>query len=188
MQVVLTWRITGGLCMLTSTLPLLQPEHTPNRPAPPLAGRLRRRHWPGEIRQHQVPRQRAQAGCRRHRRHGEPGSAKQPGGWDHCSVAMLDLERHPDRQAPCPFVIACTAPLHVARCCCRACAQVLHKCVIALSHCSTKRFPRCLIPQVRALKMHGGGPPVVAGTPLAHEYKAENVPLVTAGCVRSCAS
>ena len=30
--------------------------------------------------------------------------------------------------------------------------------------------------------MHGGGPPVSAGKPLASEYKEENIPLVTAGC------
>lgn len=34
---------------------------------------------------------------------------------------------------------------------------------------------------VRALKMHGGGPPVSAGTPLAPEYKEENVGLVEKG-------
>ena len=30
--------------------------------------------------------------------------------------------------------------------------------------------------------MHGGGPPVMAGRPLDHAYKAENVELVRAGC------
>ena len=34
---------------------------------------------------------------------------------------------------------------------------------------------------VRALKMHGGGPPVTAGTPLAPEYREENVELVRKG-------
>ena len=34
---------------------------------------------------------------------------------------------------------------------------------------------------VRALKMHGGGPPVVAGTPLKPEYTQENVDLVEKG-------
>eukprot|EP00897_Mesotaenium_endlicherianum_P005190 jgi/Mesen1/469/ME000101S10700 len=34
----------------------------------------------------------------------------------------------------------------------------------------------------RALKMHGGGPPVVAGKPLDHAYRTEAVDLVTAGC------
>jgi formyltetrahydrofolate synthetase len=29
--------------------------------------------------------------------------------------------------------------------------------------------------------MHGGGPPVTAGTPLAHEYKQEDVGLVRGG-------
>lgn len=44
--------------------------------------------------------------------------------------------------------------------------------------------PKCavIVATVRALKMHGGGPPVSAGKPLAHEYKEENIPLVTAGC------
>lgn len=31
---------------------------------------------------------------------------------------------------------------------------------------------------VRALKMHGGGPPVVAGKPLDHAYTDENVDLL----------
>ena len=34
---------------------------------------------------------------------------------------------------------------------------------------------------MRALKMHGGGPPVVAGTPLKAEYTQENVELVEKG-------
>jgi formyltetrahydrofolate synthetase len=44
--------------------------------------------------------------------------------------------------------------------------------------------PNCvvLVATVRALKMHGGGPEVVAGKPLAPEYKQENVELVKAGC------
>ena len=44
--------------------------------------------------------------------------------------------------------------------------------------------PKCavIVATVRALKMHGGGPPVSAGKPLAIEYKEENIPLVTAGC------
>ncbi|KAL6747918.1 formate-tetrahydrofolate ligase [Haematococcus lacustris] len=44
--------------------------------------------------------------------------------------------------------------------------------------------PDCavLVATVRALKMHGGGPPVVAGTPLHHDYTTENVELVTKGC------
>ncbi|KIZ04525.1 methylenetetrahydrofolate dehydrogenase (NADP+) [Monoraphidium neglectum] len=39
-----------------------------------------------------------------------------------------------------------------------------------------------IVATVRALKMHGGGAPVVAGTPLPHEYLTENVDLVTQGC------
>lgn len=35
---------------------------------------------------------------------------------------------------------------------------------------------------VRALKMHGGGPPVTAGKPLDQLYRTENTDLVTAGC------
>jgi len=43
--------------------------------------------------------------------------------------------------------------------------------------------PKCavIVATVRALKMHGGGPPVKAGQVLAKEYKEENVDLVTAG-------
>lgn len=44
--------------------------------------------------------------------------------------------------------------------------------------------PDCavIVATVRALKMHGGGPPVVAGTPLHHDYKTENLELVAKGC------
>ena len=38
------------------------------------------------------------------------------------------------------------------------------------------------IAAVRALKMHGGGPPVTAGKPLDQTYKSENVDLVQKGC------
>ena len=45
--------------------------------------------------------------------------------------------------------------------------------------------PQCavIVATVRALKMHGGGPDVVAGKPLDHAYKTENVELVRRGCV-----
>lgn len=45
--------------------------------------------------------------------------------------------------------------------------------------------PQCavIVATIRALKMHGGGPDVVAGKPLDKAYLAENVPLVEAGCV-----
>ncbi|MFM2125949.1 MAG: formate--tetrahydrofolate ligase, partial [Acidobacteriota bacterium] len=44
--------------------------------------------------------------------------------------------------------------------------------------------PDCvvLVATVRALKMHGGGPKVVAGKPLAHEYTNENLELLEKGC------
>lgn len=44
--------------------------------------------------------------------------------------------------------------------------------------------PNCvvLVATVRALKMHGGGPPVSAGKPLDHAYTTENVDLVRSGC------
>ena len=40
-----------------------------------------------------------------------------------------------------------------------------------------------IVATVRALKMHGGGPPVTAGKPLAAAYREENVDLVQKGCV-----
>ncbi|XP_047137957.1 C-1-tetrahydrofolate synthase, cytoplasmic isoform X1 [Hydra vulgaris] len=48
---------------------------------------------------------------------------------------------------------------------------------------SSGLVPTCavIVATIRALKMHGGGPKVVAGTPLAEEYKTENVELVTKG-------
>jgi methylenetetrahydrofolate dehydrogenase (NADP+) / methenyltetrahydrofolate cyclohydrolase / formyltetrahydrofolate synthetase len=39
-----------------------------------------------------------------------------------------------------------------------------------------------LVATVRALKMHGGGPRVVAGKPLDFAYTSENLPLVEKGC------
>ncbi len=39
-----------------------------------------------------------------------------------------------------------------------------------------------LVATIRALKMHGGGPAVKAGVPLAGEYVTENLGLVEAGC------
>lgn len=43
--------------------------------------------------------------------------------------------------------------------------------------------PNCavIVATARALKMHGGGPPVMAGTPLHAAYKTENVELVAKG-------
>lgn len=38
-----------------------------------------------------------------------------------------------------------------------------------------------LVTTIRALKMHGGGPPVTPGTPLAKEYTAENIELLRKG-------
>jgi formyltetrahydrofolate synthetase len=44
--------------------------------------------------------------------------------------------------------------------------------------------PNCvvLVATIRALKMHGGGPKVVAGAPLAPEYIEENLDLLEKGC------
>jgi formyltetrahydrofolate synthetase len=44
--------------------------------------------------------------------------------------------------------------------------------------------PDCvvLVCTIRALKMHGGGPKVVAGQPLAHAYTTENLELLEKGC------
>eukprot|EP00039_Didymoeca_costata_P005472 m.81888 g.81888 ORF g.81888 m.81888 type:complete len:955 (-) comp12836_c0_seq1:171-3035(-) len=40
----------------------------------------------------------------------------------------------------------------------------------------------CLVATVRALKMHGGGPKVAPGIPLAQEYKQEDLDLLEKGC------
>jgi methylenetetrahydrofolate dehydrogenase (NADP+)/methenyltetrahydrofolate cyclohydrolase/formyltetrahydrofolate synthetase/formate--tetrahydrofolate ligase len=44
--------------------------------------------------------------------------------------------------------------------------------------------PNCvvLVATIRALKMHGGGPKVVAGKPLAHAYTQEDLTLLEKGC------
>ena len=39
-----------------------------------------------------------------------------------------------------------------------------------------------IVASIRALKMHGGGPTVAPGRPLAEEYKSENLELVEKGC------
>ncbi|KAG7349371.1 formate-tetrahydrofolate ligase [Nitzschia inconspicua] len=39
-----------------------------------------------------------------------------------------------------------------------------------------------IVATIRALKMHGGGPPVTAGKPLQKEYTEENVELLAKGC------
>ncbi len=39
-----------------------------------------------------------------------------------------------------------------------------------------------VVATIRALKMHGGGPEVVAGRPLPEEYKTENLQLLEKGC------
>jgi formyltetrahydrofolate synthetase len=48
--------------------------------------------------------------------------------------------------------------------------------------------PDCvvLVATIRALKMHGGGPKVVAGQPLAHAYTQENLELLEMGCSTCC--
>ncbi|MCB8944921.1 MAG: formate--tetrahydrofolate ligase [Ardenticatenaceae bacterium] len=45
-------------------------------------------------------------------------------------------------------------------------------------------IPNCvvLVATIRALKMHGGGPKVIAGTPLDPAYTEENLELLEAGC------
>ncbi|MEW6357222.1 MAG: formate--tetrahydrofolate ligase [Planctomycetota bacterium] len=45
-------------------------------------------------------------------------------------------------------------------------------------------IPQCvvIVASVRALKMHGGGPRVVPGKPLAKAYQEENIDLLKAGC------
>jgi len=49
-------------------------------------------------------------------------------------------------------------------------------------------IPQCavIVATARALKMHGGGPDVVAGKPLDHVYKDEAIDLVKAGCSNLC--
>ena len=39
-----------------------------------------------------------------------------------------------------------------------------------------------IVATIRALKMHGGGPPVKPGIPLSEEYRKENLQLLEAGC------
>lgn len=49
-------------------------------------------------------------------------------------------------------------------------------------------IPDCavIVATIRALKMHGGGPEVKAGTPLPHEYQSENLELLEKGSANLC--
>uniref|UniRef100_A0A672PK57 formate--tetrahydrofolate ligase n=1 Tax=Sinocyclocheilus grahami TaxID=75366 RepID=A0A672PK57_SINGR len=53
---------------------------------------------------------------------------------------------------------------------------------IKCRHSGLKPHVVVLVATVRALKMHGGGPTVTAGTPLPKEYIEENLALLEAGC------
>lgn len=55
-------------------------------------------------------------------------------------------------------------------------------CNIKCRYSGLKPDAAVLVATIRALKMHGGGPKVVAGKPLAHEYTAENLELLEKGC------
>jgi formyltetrahydrofolate synthetase len=55
-------------------------------------------------------------------------------------------------------------------------------CNIKCRYSGLKPDGAVLVATIRALKMHGGGPKVVAGKPLAHEYLAENLDLLEKGC------
>ena len=55
-------------------------------------------------------------------------------------------------------------------------------CNIKCRYSGLKPDGAVMVATIRALKMHGGGPKVVAGKPLAHEYTAENLDLLEKGC------
>ncbi|UPQ99210.1 formate--tetrahydrofolate ligase [Chloropicon primus] len=55
-------------------------------------------------------------------------------------------------------------------------------CNIKCRYSSYKPDCAVIVATVRALKMHGGGPEVVAGRPLADEYLNEDIELVRSGC------
>jgi formyltetrahydrofolate synthetase len=55
-------------------------------------------------------------------------------------------------------------------------------CNIKCRYSGLKPDAAVLVATIRALKMHGGGPKVVAGKPLAHEYTQENLALLEKGC------
>lgn len=55
-------------------------------------------------------------------------------------------------------------------------------CNIKCRYSGLKPDAAVLVATIRALKMHGGGPKVVAGQPLAHAYTQENLELLEKGC------
>jgi formyltetrahydrofolate synthetase len=55
-------------------------------------------------------------------------------------------------------------------------------CNIKCRYSGLKPDGAVLVATIRALKMHGGGPKVVAGKALAHEYTQENLDLLEKGC------
>ena len=97
------------------------------------------------------------------------GSTARPGAW--CWLPAM-ARRQPARRSytlPPPRHPPHTLPhLHPACCCCPPPPQPPHP----HTPCSGLS-PDCMVivSTVRALKMHGGGPPVVAGKPLDHAYK-----------------
>jgi len=55
-------------------------------------------------------------------------------------------------------------------------------CNIKCRYSGLKPDGAVLVATIRALKMHGGGPKVTAGQPLAHAYTQENLELLEKGC------
>src|SRR6202035_4506905 len=55
-------------------------------------------------------------------------------------------------------------------------------CNIKCRYSGLKPDGAVLVATIRALKMHGGGPKVVAGQPLQHDYTEENLALLEKGC------
>jgi formyltetrahydrofolate synthetase len=55
-------------------------------------------------------------------------------------------------------------------------------CNIKCRYSGLKPDGAVMVATIRALKMHGGGPKVVAGQPLAHAYLEENLELLDKGC------
>ena len=55
-------------------------------------------------------------------------------------------------------------------------------CNIKCRYSGLKPDGAVMVATIRALKMHGGGPKVVAGQPLAHAYTQENLELLEKGC------
>ena len=127
-----------------------------------------------EIHEHQVPVQRSDPQLRRHRRHRS------------CFLESAGLAGEDDQSRHDPSKASrCHVGVQAATSVCIRTKAGSHHARRAVPSQDFRGLPNDIAirsTSVRALKMHGGGPPVTAGKPLDAAYRSENVELVVGGC------